>query len=70
MKSTNHYLCISPNTWGKGTSEEEAKQNADVRSNADPHTMMRFSHDEFGVDMFDGSVEYGGEAPTMIRRVR
>ena len=70
MKNTKHYLCIAPNTWGKGTSEEEAKQNAHVLSNTDPHTIMLFSHDEFAVDGIDGSVEYGGEAPTIVRKVR
>jgi hypothetical protein len=70
VTTTKHYLCIAPNTWGKGTSEKEAKRNAHVYSDANPHTIMLFSHDEFSVDSIDGSVTYGGEAPIILRRVR
>jgi hypothetical protein len=64
-----NYLCIAPNTWGRGASEEEAKRNAHVYSNAKPHTILIFSHDQYSVDCINGSVTYDGEAPTIVRKV-
>jgi len=66
---TNYFVCIGVNTWGSATTEKEAMTNAHIYSKQTPHGIYRFTHNDFLIDPVDGSLNYKGEAPTIVRKV-
>jgi hypothetical protein len=65
--TADHFVCIGINSWGIGDTESKAMRNAGVQKKSTPHGLYLFTHDNFMIDEIDGSLDYKGEAPTIIR---